>query len=88
MIVEIVLFYYTLIVLLVSILAAATCLSAFLVARKRTSFFAFLGFLFYFFDVALVFQDDFLSGHCPAPVFSTNLNVSPYAATVCIAGGL
>ena len=25
---------------------------------------------------------------CPAPVFSTNLNVSPYAATVCIAGGL
>ena len=29
-------------------------------------------------------------GHesCPAPVFSTNLNVSPYAATVCIAGGL
>ncbi|MEG0071505.1 MAG: helix-turn-helix transcriptional regulator [Raoultibacter sp.] len=54
------LFYYTLIVLLVTILAAATCLSSYLVSHKRTFLFAFTGFLFYFFDVALVFQDDFV----------------------------
>lgn len=61
-VVQIVLFYYTLMVLLVSIVAAATCLSAYIVARKRTSLLALCGFLFYFFDVALVFQDDFLLG--------------------------
>lgn len=56
------LFHYTLFVLLASILASATCLSAYLVSRKRTMLFAFAGFLFYFFDVAWVFQDDFFSG--------------------------
>lgn len=56
------LFHYTLVVLLASILASATCLSAYLVSRKRLMLFAFLGFLFYFFDVAWVFQDDFFSG--------------------------
>ena len=85
-VVEIVLFYYTLIVLLVSILAAATCLSAFLVARKRTSFFAFLGFLFYFFDVALVFQDDFLSGHLVNQAESFYAIGSPLASIVIGAG--
>lgn len=54
------LFYYTLVILLVSILAAALCLSAYLVSRMRTMLFACSGFLFYFFDVALVFQDDFI----------------------------
>lgn len=59
-IVDTALFYYTLLVLLVTILAAATCLSSYLVSHKRTFLFAFTGFLFYFFDVALVFQDDFV----------------------------
>lgn len=57
-----VLFHYTLFVLLASILASAACLSAYLVSRKRTMLFAFFGFLFYFFDVAWVFQDDFFTG--------------------------
>ena len=56
------LFHYTLFVLLASILASATCLSAYLVSRKRTMLHAFFGFLFYFFDVAWVFQDDFFTG--------------------------
>jgi DNA-binding CsgD family transcriptional regulator len=56
-----VLFYYTLIILLICILAAATSLSAYFVSRRRTFLFALSGFLFYFFDVALVFQDDFIS---------------------------
>lgn len=57
-----VLFHYTLFVLLASILASATCLSAYLVSRKRLMLYAFFGFLFYFFDVAWVFQDDFFTG--------------------------
>ncbi|MDR2587488.1 MAG: helix-turn-helix transcriptional regulator [Coriobacteriales bacterium] len=57
---SIVLFYYTLAVLLVIILTAATCLSSYLVFRKPISLFACMGFLIYFFDVALVFQDDFI----------------------------
>lgn len=57
-----VLFHYTLFVLLASILAAATCLSGYLVSHKRLMLYAFFGFLFYFFDVAWVFQDDFFTG--------------------------
>lgn len=51
-------FHFTLVVLLVSILASATCLSSYLVSRNRTMLFACLVFLFYFCDVAWVFQDD------------------------------
>ncbi|MDO4443819.1 MAG: helix-turn-helix transcriptional regulator [Slackia sp.] len=54
------LFYYTLLILLVSITAAAFCLSGYLVSHRRMLAFACFGFLSYFFDVALVFQDDFL----------------------------
>lgn len=57
-----VLFHYTLFVVLASALASAACLSAYLVSRKRTMLFAFFGFLFYFFDVAWVFQNDFFTG--------------------------
>ncbi|RNL39874.1 helix-turn-helix transcriptional regulator [Paraeggerthella hongkongensis] len=56
-----VLFHVTLIVLLASILASATCLSAYLVSRKRLMLFSFFAFLFYFFDVAFIFQDEFVS---------------------------
>ncbi|OUO87997.1 helix-turn-helix transcriptional regulator [Gordonibacter sp. An230] len=55
------LFHYTLFVMLVSVLASATCLSSYLVSRKRIMLFAFFGFLFYFFDVAWVFQGDFFT---------------------------
>lgn len=55
-----VLFYYTLLILLVSVLAAAFCLSGYLVSRRRVLAYACFGFLSYFLDVALVFQDDFL----------------------------
>ena len=53
------LFYYTLIILLVSIMTSAMCLSTFLVTHRKSLGFACIGFLFYFFDVALVFLDDF-----------------------------
>ncbi len=53
------LFYYTLIILLVSIMTSAMCLSTYLVSHRKSLAFAFVGFLFYFFDVTLVFLDDF-----------------------------
>ncbi len=54
------LFYYTLIILLVSIMASAACLSGYLVSHRRSLACACVGFLFYFFDVTLVFLDDFM----------------------------
>lgn len=54
------LFYYTLFILLMSIVAAAFCLSGYLVSRRRVLAFACVGFFAYFLDVALVFEDDFL----------------------------
>ena len=54
------LFYYTLAIMVVSIMASALCLSSYLVARNRATLLACAGFFFYFLDVALVFQDDFI----------------------------
>ena len=51
--VELVLFYYTLLMLLVSILVAAVCLSSYLVSRKNTMLFLSVAFAFYFFDISL-----------------------------------
>ena len=61
---ELVLFYYTLLMLLVSILVAAVCLSAYLVSRKKTMLFLSVAFAFYFFDISLVFQDEFIVRSC------------------------
>ncbi len=57
---EILLFYYTLAILLISVMTAALCLSAYLVSRRRLFAFASIALFFYFLDVALVFQDDYL----------------------------
>lgn len=54
------LFYYTLCILLVSIMASAVCFSSYLVSRYKKAAYAAISFAFYFFDVALVFQDDYL----------------------------
>ncbi|WP_270297338.1 hypothetical protein [Eggerthella sinensis] len=80
------LFYYTLIVLLAVILTAATCLASFLVTRNRTYACAFAGFLFYFFDVALVFQDDFLMQRA-AELSSTPFFIGSPVASIVIGGG-
>lgn len=58
--VELALFYYTLLMLFVSILVAAVCLSSYLVSRKKTMLFLSVAFAFYFFDISLVFQDEFI----------------------------
>ena len=80
------LFYYTLIVLLAVILTAATCLASYLVTRNKTYRYAFAGFLFYFFDVALVFQDDFLMQRASYASVSPFFIGSP-VASVLVGGG-
>ncbi|MEC4273410.1 helix-turn-helix transcriptional regulator [Adlercreutzia sp. R25] len=52
-------FYETLLVILVSALTAAVCLSSYLVTKRKTMLYACVAFLFYFFDVASILQDDY-----------------------------
>ena len=76
------LFYYTLIIMFFYTIVAATSLSAFFVSRRRTFLYATLGFSFYFFDVALVFQDNFIT---PDNVFAASSFYdvgNPYASIV------
>ena len=47
-------FYETLLVILVSALTAAVCLSSYLVTKRKTMLFACIAFMFYFFDVASI----------------------------------
>lgn len=61
------LFYYTLIIMFFYTIVAATSLSAYFVSRRKTFLFATLGFVFYFFDVSLVFKDNFIT---PEAVFA------------------
>jgi Response regulator containing a CheY-like receiver domain and an HTH DNA-binding domain len=60
------LFHYTLIIMFFYTIVAATSLSAYFVSRRKTFLYATLGFTFYFFDVSLVFKDNFIT---PAAVF-------------------
>ncbi|MEG0016789.1 MAG: helix-turn-helix transcriptional regulator [Gordonibacter sp.] len=80
-----VLFHFTIVVLLASVLTSATCLSAYLVSHKRLMLFAFLGFLFYFFDVAWVFQDAFAFAGGDVALGNSYLLVRSLASVV--AGG-
>lgn len=83
---ELLLFHFTLIVLLVSILASATCLSAYLVSRKRMMLLAFIAFFFYFFDVAWVFQDDFVASMTAGAMDSVYV-VARSVASIIAGGG-
>ncbi len=60
------LFYYTLIIMFFYTLVAACSLCAYFVSRRKAYLFATLGFAFYFFDVSLVFKDNFIT---PSAVF-------------------
>lgn len=79
---ELVLLYYTLLMLLVSILVAAVCLSAYLVSRKKTMLFLSVAFAFYFFDISLVFQDEFIVRSCGDALTSGYLVVRSLASAV------
>lgn len=76
------LFYYTLILLLMIVLTAAVCLSSYLVSRKMGALYAAIGFLVYFFDVALVFQDDFIAQNLLSNAASYYMIGNPIASIV------
>lgn len=61
MIMYTVLFYYTLIVMLFYTIAASISLSAYFTCHRRAFLFVAIGLIFYFFDVSLVFKDDFIT---------------------------
>lgn len=76
------LFYYTLIIMFFYTIVAATSLSAFYVSHRRTFLYATAGFTFYFFDVSLVFKDNFIT---PGSVFDAPSFYdvgSPYASII------
>lgn len=79
---ELALFYYTLLMLLLSALVAAVCLSSYLVSRKKTMLLLFVAFAFYFFDVALVFQDEFIMRSTQETLSSTYMLVRSLASVV------
>lgn len=72
---ELLYFYLTVIVQLISVIASAACLAVYLVSHRRTFLFAFWAFLFYFIDVSLIFQDEFVN-------IATNLESDPLYLTL------
>ena len=72
---ELLYFYLTVIVQLISVIASAACLAVYLVSHRRTFLFAFWSFLFYFIDVSLIFQDEFVG-------IATNLESDPLYLTL------
>lgn len=46
-------------------LTAAVCLSSYLVTKRKTMLFACIAFMFYFFDVASILQDDYARASWP-----------------------
>lgn len=70
-VINVVLFNYTLLILLLAVFTSALCLSAFLVSRKNSLGFASLAFLFYFFDCAWVAQEAMMGQvHPTLPLYS------------------
>ena len=63
------LFYYTLIVMLIMAIAASVCLSSYFVSHRQAYLYAMFMFLFYFFDMSLVFKGSFVT---PQSVLDAN----------------
>ena len=55
---EIAFYFYTILVMLVCIAAGTISLSAYFVCRKRSHLYMVAFFLFYFLDLALIFQNE------------------------------
>lgn len=55
------LFYYSLLVLLFCGIVSSTCLNAYFVTGRRADLWLLLGYLCYFADAAVVYQDDFVT---------------------------
>lgn len=83
--VEFLTYYFTLVVLLAGVMAAASCFSAFLVSRKRIMLLACGGFLCAFFDTAFMLQDD-IAGALFGPSLDPSYLLGRTVVTILIGG--
>ncbi|MEG1493985.1 MAG: helix-turn-helix transcriptional regulator [Gordonibacter sp.] len=65
---EIAFYFYTILVMLVCIAAGTISLSAYFVCRKRNHLYMVAFFLFYFLDLALIFQNEYLGQNTAFPL--------------------
>lgn len=65
---EIAFYFYTILVMLVCIAAGTISLSAYFVSRKRSHLYMVAFFLFYFLDLALIFQNEYLGQNTDFPL--------------------
>lgn len=65
---EIAFYFYTILVMLVCIAAGTISLSAYFVCRKRSHLYMVAFFLFYFLDLALIFQNEYLGQNTEFPL--------------------
>lgn len=65
---EIAFYFYTILVMLVCIAAGTISLSAYFVSRKRSHLYMVAFFLFYFLDLALIFQNEYLGQNTNFPL--------------------
>ena len=79
---ELALFYYTLLMFLLSIMVSAVCMSAYLVSHKRSMLLLSIAFAFYFFDIALVFQDEFIMRSTGETLSATYILIRSLASVV------
>ncbi|MEG0095966.1 MAG: LuxR C-terminal-related transcriptional regulator [Raoultibacter sp.] len=85
---EIAFYFYTILLLLVCIAAGVTALSAYFVSRKKMFLLAMLFFLFYFFDLAIIFQSEYLAQNLSFSPDSFYLIEHPYLKTIFTLGTL
>lgn len=85
---ETVFYLYTILIMVVCVAAGAVCLSAYFVSRRRSYLYATSLFLFYFLDMALIFQYEYL-GQNLAYSFESFYGIDrPLLRTVLAAGAL
>ncbi|WP_080802378.1 helix-turn-helix transcriptional regulator [Arabiibacter massiliensis] len=65
---EIGFYFYTILVMLACIVAGAVSLSAYFVSRKRSLLYMVAFFFFYFLDIALIFQNEYLGQNTDFPL--------------------
>lgn len=65
---EIGFYFYTILIMLVCIAAGTISLSAYFVSRRRSHLFMVAFFLFYFLDLALIFQNEYLGQNTEFPL--------------------
>ncbi len=81
------LFYYTLAILFLSTSVATLCFSVYAVSRQQIYLISALGFVCYFFDVSLVFRNDFLVSAAGGSLNTFTATATPIEFTI-FGGGL